>query len=386
MSKPEISSKSLFVDYIPAELKENKTWIIEYYVKNPFSDELQRKRFRVKPIKNITERRKLGRRMVTEINKRLAEGWNPFFQAKGTKELTKITDAVALFMRRTLREYEDGNARYDTYKTYRSQCAVLETYLLEVVEKPDLLCYQLDEDFVGNYLDHVRYEKGLSARTRDNYLGFLGTLCAFLISKKYMATNPTQNFHKINRKEKRRTLIDKSMRGLIFDYWTHRNTQYLTLCMVCYYCLIRRTELTKIKVSDVSLHSSTLWIDGSDSKNRKSRHVTIPDKLLPFLGDHIKAAKNSDFLFSANEFLPGVRKLRPDRITRNWDYMRKELSLGNEIHWYSLKDSGITDLLAAGVPLISVRDQARHHSSAQTDAYTPRKILKANQNIKTADI
>ncbi|SDT16463.1 Site-specific recombinase XerD [Maribacter dokdonensis] len=386
MSKPQNSSKALFVDYIPAELKENKVWIIEYYVKNPFTEELQRKRFRVKPLKNITERRKLGKRMVAEVNKRLESGWNPFYQNKGTKELTKVVDALSLFMRRTKREYDDANVRYDTYKTYRSQCAVLESYLLEVIEKPDLLCYQLDEDFVGNYLDHVRYDKGLSARTRDNYLGFLGTLCAFLISKKYMVTNPTQNFHKINRKEKRRTLIDKPMRSMIFDYWQNRSEAYLVLCMVCYYCLIRRTELTKITVSDISLSNSTLWIDGSDSKNRKSKHVTIPDKLMPFLANHIKSAKNADFLFSANEFQPGQRRLRPDRITRNWEYMRKDLQLGNEIHWYSLKDSGITDLLAAGVPLISVRDQARHHSSAQTDAYTPRKILKANQNIRTADI
>jgi Asp-tRNA(Asn)/Glu-tRNA(Gln) amidotransferase B subunit len=66
--------------------------------------------------------------------------------------------------------------------------------------------------------------------------------------------------------------------------------------------------------------------------------------------------------------------------------MRTELNISKSIDWYSLKDSGITDLLRAGVPLISVRDQARHHSSAQTDTYTPKDLKIADQNIQVSDV
>ena len=61
--------------------------------------------------------------------------------------------------------------------------------------------------------------------------------------------------------------------------------------------------------------------------------------------------------------------------------MRTKLNLPKNVHWYSLKDSGITDLLRAGVPLISVRDHARHFSSAQTDTYTPTDMRNADPNI-----
>ncbi|MBL4568645.1 MAG: hypothetical protein JKY69_02985 [Flavobacteriaceae bacterium] len=80
----------ILVDYIPAELRENQTWEIVYYVKNPHTESLERKRNRVRPLKNITERRKLAKLLVSEINKKLRDGWNPFFETKGARELTKL--------------------------------------------------------------------------------------------------------------------------------------------------------------------------------------------------------------------------------------------------------------------------------------------------------
>jgi len=382
MSILQKNTKSIvFVDFIPAELKENKVWRIVYYVKNPITEKLERKCPRVKPLRSITERRKMAKRMVLEINKRLEQGWNPFYANKGAKEFTKLADTLKIYLQRIKFEYEEGNLRYDTFKTYRSQINILENYLTET-NAENMLAYKFDVDFIGAYLDNLRYVKERSARTRDNYLGFLGTLSTFLLQKKYITANPTTDFNKINKKEKKRVLIPADLRNVIFDYWAEKNRNYLTLCLACYYCLIRRTELTKLRVADVSLVNYTIWIDASDSKNRKSKAITIPNELVAFFTEHLKTAKPSDYLFSNNDFAPGAVKIHPDRVTKNWARMRTELGIDKNIDWYSLKDSGITDLLRAGVPLISVRDQARHHSSAQTDAYTPKDMKEADKNIK----
>lgn len=50
------------------------------------------------------------------------------------------------------------------------------------------------------------------------------------------------------------------------------------------------------------------------------------------------------------------------------------------------KDTGITDLISAGVPLLSVRDQARHQSIKQTDEYTPRNMIKADAFVKNSGV
>ena len=50
--------------------------------------------------------------------------------------------------------------------------------------------------------------------------------------------------------------------------------------------------------------------------------------------------------------------------------MKKALELPAQYKFYSLKDTGITDLIRANTDLLSVRDQARHHSLQMTDLYT----------------
>lgn len=383
MSQPKAN---IFVDYIPAQLHENKSWEVVYYAKNPFTQKLARKRNRVKPLQSVTLRRKLGQRMVMEINKRLESGWNPFYQNKGTKELTGLITAIEIYLKRIKKEYSDDNLRYDTFRTYNSQITLLKKYINEELVKPEILAYKFDEDFISDYLDYVRYDKGLSAKTRDNYLSFIKTLATFLLSKKYIAANPTINFGKTNKQVKTRITISYEIRETIFEYWENKNPNFLILCLTCYYCLIRRTELTKLRVGDVNLLKSTIYIDAFGSKNKKAAHVTIPNQLKEHLEEHLKDTIKTDFLFSNDNYLPGVKQLSPSKVTKRWALMRTELNLDSNIHWYSLKDSGITDLLRSGVPLISVRDQARHHSSAQTDAYTPKDLRNADQNIQVSNV
>ena len=154
---------------------------------------------------------------------------------------------------------------------------------------------------------------------------------------------------------------------------------------MCYYCLIRRTELTKLKVGNINLENQTLYIDSEESKNRKNATITIPTQLLNPLKKHLEGANKLYFLFS-KDGVPGTVPLVPNSITKKWSYMRTKLGIDKNIHWYSLKDSGITDLLRAGVPLISVRDHARHYSSAQTDTYTPKDMRQADPEILKSKI
>ena len=48
MSKLQNSKKTPFVDFVPAELRKNKTWRIVYYVINPYTNQLEIKKVRVK--------------------------------------------------------------------------------------------------------------------------------------------------------------------------------------------------------------------------------------------------------------------------------------------------------------------------------------------------
>lgn len=67
------------------------------------------------------------------------------------------------------------------------------------------------------------------------------------------------------------------------------------------------------------------------------------------------------FLFS-NNIMPGVKQVSRRMLSKHWDKMRKELRIPDEYQFYSLKDTGITDMLNKKVSNLAVRDQARHSS------------------------
>lgn len=61
--------------------------------------------------------------------------------------------------------------------------------------------------------------------------------------------------------------------------------------------------------------------------------------------------------------------------------MRPGIGLAKEYKFYSLKDTGITNMLRAKTDILSVRDQARHSNIAITDTYTPKDIADANEML-----
>lgn len=385
MSLPQNPKSSLpYVDYIPAELRENKRWEVIYYVLDPTTLVLKRKSARVRPLKNKSERRKLGNRMVSTINKKLDRGWNPLIKDGETRGFTKFKDVAELYLSRIEKQVKYKDKRKDTLRAYTSYINNIIKYLIQIGEE-NLFVLHFDSDLIREYLDHVYYVRENSARTRNNYLSFINTFCEWMIKHNYLSVNPSKKIENISSKTKKRIIIPHEVKNEIFNFLKEENFSYLVLCQTCYYCLIRRTELTKLKVRDIILDSGIIYIEKSISKNKKSQPVTIPDAFLENLSNHIKDANPNDYVFS-NDFKTGSVQLKPKKISDEWSKMRRKLNLIDLYQWYSLKDTGITNLLKEGVPLIAVRDQARHHSSIQTDAYTPREIIKANESIKGVSI
>lgn len=379
--RKKTTSASIFIDFVPAELRENKRWEVTYYVKNPFTHELVRKANRVKPMKLISERRRLGKQMVANINKKLIEGWNPFRTSENTSVFKVMNNELELFIKRKTAEYNKGNLRFDTIRSYKSFARNIKEYINDQSQE-DLTIFEFDTFYINEYLDYKYYDLENSARTRNNHLSFITTLFTYFISRKYISNNPAENIKPLDIQRQQKQIIPKSIRVLILNYLKKNNPNYLTLCLACYYCLIRRTELTKLKVSDVSLRQGIIYIHSANSKTKKSKPVTIPNNYVPYLANHLRKANNSDFLFSVNNYLPGPTKLEPKKISDDWDVVRKATDIPAYIKWYHLKDTGITELLLNGVPSIEVRDQARHYSIVQTEEYTPKEIMKAVGNIQ----
>ena len=376
------SSRIIYVDYKPATLQKghNNEWRIVFYAKIPTQNEFKRFRKRVPPLSPTREREKYAKKMIASINQKLDSGWSPFYEDTNVK-YKSVDFCTELFLKMQEREVEEGVKRTDTLRSYKS---FLDLFLKYLKDKKLMLKFviEIDTYIIQNYLDYLFYDRKNSARTYNNHLKFLNTFFLWCKTKNFINVNPAESIKPKAKVQKKREVLAVDIKAKVKTL-RETNFHYYVLCMLTYYCFIRRTELTKLKVSDVYLHGGYIVIDGTNSKNRKTESVTIPNVFLPDLAQHLTTANNSDYLFSANKFKAGPTPITPKKISDEWAKFRKLHKFDSKYQFYSLKDTGITDLLNSGIPAIKVRDQARHYDLKITESYTARNKF-ADEMVKSA--
>ena len=142
--------------------------------------------------------------------------------------------------------------------------------------------------------------------------------------------------------------------------------------------------MTPLTLRNFNLKNCTLTIPGELSKNKKTQTVTLPNKVIQYgIEIGVFTAPADDFIFSYR-LKPGREEIDPKHFRDHWDNVRRALRLKKEWKFYSLKDTGITEMCDRKMASIAVRDQARHSSLAITDIYT-RHNTSANKDIIILD-
>ena len=165
-----------FVDYIPAELRINKEWLIVYRAKNPLTGSFDRFRMRVPVIQPKNERIKHAKKIVAGINEKLASGWSPFMEETG-KNYKTFLEAVETFLKGIDKQVKDGVLREDTKRTYNSNCNLLKVFVQ--VHCKITFALEINRVFCVKYLDWIYIERNSSPRTRNNHLIFIKLFCNF---------------------------------------------------------------------------------------------------------------------------------------------------------------------------------------------------------------
>jgi integrase len=137
-----------------------------------------------------------------------------------------------------------------------------------------------------------------------------------------------------------------------------------------------------IKINHIAIKNQTIFIPEDISKNRKSAVVTLPEKVLKLMIDNGVFNYPGDYYLFSDNYKPGKEYRNEKQFRDYWTrYIRKDLKFPANYKFYSLKDTGITNMLRK-YDTITVRDQARHADILMTDTYTPHDIQKANDLIK----
>ncbi|WP_394759311.1 tyrosine-type recombinase/integrase [Flavobacterium sp.] len=358
---------TIFIDYRPAELCIKTQWLVVYYAKNPVSQKMERFRVNIPAIKSKTERVKQGKRIVFEVNKKLDSGWLPYYENTDANNFKTLEFCCNKFLEHTAKDVANGTKRADTNKSYKSGISMLNKYVADNKLNTKLIL-EINRAFVVNYLDWIVYKRKVSATTHNNHIVFLGVFFSFCVERGFMAQNFATGIKKKKKEEKKRKYLPQIEKEKI-KLLQVENHEFYTLCMMTYFCFVRNTELTKIRVSNINLNENYITISGKDSKNKKTATITIPDNYKPTLQKHLENAKPTDFVFSTDNFKTGKKPVGTKKIYDTWIKFKTKNKIATEYQFYSLKDTGITDLMNLGTPTIKVRDQARHYDIKITETY-----------------
>lgn len=394
-----MSKNQILLSFKPAQLCRGKEWYVYYYVMNPTSLKMERFRIKINRIQTKRERTKYAEALISEINQKLYSGWNPFskniqpqklvpVQVEIQQEVKPLESAavnnsisIVKAMQRffSIKELE---LRPDSVRSYKSYITTFTNYLKEK-NLSEITIKEWTKSMANEYLEFTYVSKNLTNKTFNNYRTFYRILWNWFKDQEYTDSNPYEAIKTKTQNEKNRIVVKSQLREQIKEHLELNDPQFLRVCMMVFHCLIRPKEIANLKPRDFSLKNQTIFLSGQFTKNKKDRICTIPNVLMPIFADwDFNKAKNDEYIFG-KDFKPGQVPVCARRFTKKWDKVREALELGPEIKLYSLRDSGIIQMLNDGISPEEVMKQADHYSLDHTTIYAKHANPEGSIQIKS---
>lgn len=367
--------------YLPAILKENKSgWIIEYYCENPATHILQRKQIKLQRIlkryRSVKDARVHINRMIVTLNTKLSGGWNPFFNSEDARLYEKFSTVIDAFIREKTKEN-----RENTLRSYVSFCKMLS----EFVERnaPGLFASMFGQLLAVRYMEYMYSERNVGANTFNNHLKMGRALFNWMKEKCYTKQNPFELIKPKPKTDKSRIIIPADVRQAIIKDLSEHNPQLLLISKLVYNSLIRPSEIKLLKIEYINLKERNIFIPKKIAKNKKDRFATINQDIITHF-ENMKLEQYPDNYFVFGEDLkPNAVHVNNGYYSKRWDKMRKRVGLPMEMQLYSLRDTGIHEMLKSGIDDLSVMQHANHHSLEMTTLYANHHDPNLNELIFT---
>lgn len=355
------------VNYKPAVLKHIKNcWLVEYYALNPQTQELTRFRTKLNAVRKryatAAEFKQYANTIVNQINAKLFGGWSPFFESENTRLYTKLSDVINQFTQEKSKELRPA-----TLRTYTSWCNLFSEWANKNI--PGVFVSMINKVIAIRYMEYMYNKRGVSNRTYNNNVKQGRVFFNWCIEKCYAKENPFEQITKKRNAEKKRIMIPEATRAKITEYLKKTNPNFLTVCKLVYSALIRPKEIRMIRIKDIHLKEHYIYIPPENAKNHHGRVSAISDSLCAEIETIMKEAKSDNMYLIGPLLHPSVKVCPEAYMHKYWDRMRKALNLPDEMQLYSLRDTGINNMIKSGIDPLTVMQHADHHDLSMTTRY-----------------
>lgn len=372
--------------------------VLSFYAFDRQVGRLRRKRIKLNHLGKRWFIRRREREICSRFLALLAQGWSPFdngspdsdtvltrfSQSHPPKERVAVTEALQRYADFVEAEVERKVMSKDTRRTYLSYIAKLRAAL-----PPDRPVGDVATADLVAFVDGMKAQN-LSPKYCNSVIGWLKTVFGWMLERGLVADNPALPIktETLARQQGRPTMTDSERETLFARLRQQGHLEYLLACLMEYYTYIRPNELYRVKVRYLNLAEQTVTIPAEISKNKKTAKVTLPAVVVDLMRElGIDRHRGDDYLFGKGMKCGPVMG-NSKQFGRFWE--RRVVcdggiypELGKRgVVFYSFKNSGITDMLARGVPSAVVRDQARHQDLSTTEIYGRGSSLKAPEALK----
>ncbi len=364
---PTPPTKNVSRQYIPACLKHTAAgWLIEYYALHPQRETLERRQIKLnrerKRFTRYIDFKLYANSIVCNINNRLAGGWSPFMGNENSRYYTLLSTVITAYI-----DEKERELRPSTLVSYKSFCRMFSAWVEQKV--PQIYMSLFNRVLAVQYLDYVYKERKVNAKTWNNQLKMGRAFFAWAKEKCYIKENPFELIKTKREDTKKRILIPKETRDKITKYFTETKPNYLIVCQLVFTALIRPNEIVNIQLKHISIKDKTIYIPSENAKNHHARYAAMTPKLVEHLEQmHLEQYPINYYLFGIG-YTPAHEAISTKTLRKDWLKMRNVLNLPKEMQLYSLRDTGINNLLKCGIDPLSVMQHADHHDLQMTTRY-----------------
>jgi len=360
-------------NYLPAVVKQLPSlgFVVEYFIADPVTDKMLRKRIRltrlVNRVPNKRQRLIAAQQVADNLNAKLRGGWSPIHETEDSRLYTPLATLREKFLSAKGAE----GCRSTTLTQYRS---VTDIWLRWCEDNGH------GDRYSGTYLRPlaIRYmddilEKRQRHRSYNNTLKVMKVFFQWAVEHCYAKENPFSGIKMLKKEPKIRILVPSEARNKVREWYAATRPAMNIVCQLVYSSAIRPAEILKIQLKHIHLDQHYIEIPGANAKNHKARMASLTPSLVTMLEPVVKRwnQKPDYFLIGFNEDLaPDVRAVNKSYFQKSWERMRNATGLPKEMQLYSLRDTGLTDLLHAGVDPLTVQHHADHSSLDIQAIYT----------------
>lgn len=363
--------------YIPGELHTNHSgWYIDYYILDPVHKRSVRRRIKLNRVPKGKTREVYARVVLRNLNEKLMRGWNPLTEQDVPLAIDSLAQALNVWV-----ENKTNQLRHSSPSTYSSFTEVFRQWCdrKRLLSEP---AHRFNRNHAIEFLAYVSDERKVKNGTYNNYLVFFAMLMKWMIERGYRTDNPFTNFSRRKQIAKSRVYLTDEDRVEMAEWIKTNNPAFWLPCMFVYGTLIRPAELGRLRVEDVLLDRQVVHLSSDVTKSGDERMPAIPNWMLDELIAMDFHKQPGKAWLVSSDLVPGNHPSSKHFMMRHFKRMAKALHWPKTKQFYSLRDTGIIQLIRDGVELLHVMQQADHKSLTTTNSYVKHAFPKGPPEVR----